>query len=94
MSVEEYLKWERDSEVRYEYVDFYAVPKDGIEVLEDGELRAMSGESPAHNRIAANIFTKIDAGVGDRPNTPINGKTRGLPAFTRQVNCLPFQTSA
>ena len=53
MSVEKYLEWERDSEIRYEYVDFYALPKDGVEILENGEIRALSGESPAHNQIAA-----------------------------------------
>ena len=67
MSVEEYLEWERDSEVRYEYVDFYAIPKDGVEVLEDGEIRAMSGESPGHNRIAGNIYVSFDREIGDRP---------------------------
>lgn len=67
MSVEKYLEWERDSEIRYEYVDFYAIPKEGVEILEDGEIRAMSGVSPPHDRVVLNITTKIDNAIGERP---------------------------
>lgn len=45
MSVEEYLELERDSEVRHEYVN--------------GELRAMSGASRRHNRIAGKIYRRL-----------------------------------
>ena len=67
MTVEEYLEFERDSEIRYEYVDFYAIPKDGVEELENGEIRAMSGESPEHNQIAGNVYVKFDREIGERP---------------------------
>ena len=67
MPVEEYLKFERDSEIKYEYVDFYAIPKEGVEILENGEIRAMSGVAPPHNRITLNITTKMDNTIGERP---------------------------
>ena len=67
MSVEEYLKFERDSEIKYEYVDFYAIPREGVEILENGEIRAMSGVAPPHNRITLNITTKMDNTIGERP---------------------------
>jgi Uma2 family endonuclease len=42
MTVNEYLEFEKRSEVRHEYVD--------------GELMAMAGEKKRHNRIAGKIF--------------------------------------
>ncbi len=66
MSVEKYLEWERDSEIRYEYVDFYAIPKDGVEILANGDIRAMSGESPEHNQIAGNVYVKFDREIDER----------------------------
>jgi Uma2 family endonuclease len=51
MSVEEYLEFERDSEVRHEYVG--------------GVTYAMTGASRRHNRIAVNILRKLaDAAEG------------------------------
>lgn len=67
MSVEEYLAFERASEMRYEYSNGCAFPRYGVEVLENGDIRAMSGESPAHNRIALNISTRFDTAFGERP---------------------------
>lgn len=67
MSVDDYRQLVRTSEIRYEYVDFYAIPKDGVEILENGEVRAMSGSSPSHNRIALNISAKLDAQIGESP---------------------------
>jgi Uma2 family endonuclease len=46
LSVEEYLKYEKDSPVKHEYVD--------------GQLYAMAGGSAAHNRIARNICNYLD----------------------------------
>lgn len=45
ISVEDYLAFERTSEVRHEFID--------------GEVHAMSGSSEAHNRIAGNIFAAL-----------------------------------
>ena len=67
MSVDEYRQLVRTSEIRYEYVDFYAIPKDGVEILENGEIRAMSGVSPAHNEIAGNVYFKIKLETVGRP---------------------------
>jgi Uma2 family endonuclease len=44
---------ERRSEVRHEYVN--------------GEIRAMSGEKPVHNRVAGNIYFRLETAFGDRP---------------------------
>jgi Uma2 family endonuclease len=66
VSVEEYLERERASEVRHEYVNGLVIPKDGVYETEDGEIRAMSGESPAHNRVAGNIFTRFARTFEDR----------------------------
>lgn len=46
LSVEEYLEGERDAEVRHEYVA--------------GQAYAMAGASARHNRIAGNIFTRLN----------------------------------
>ena len=53
LSVEEYRARERRSEVRHEYVD--------------GRAYAMSGESRAHNRIAANVFARLFAAARGGP---------------------------
>ncbi len=45
ISVEDYLKGEKDSQVRYEFVN--------------GEVYAMAGASDNHNRITGNLFTAI-----------------------------------
>lgn len=65
MPVEEYLEWERNSEVRYEYVDFYAIPKGGVQFLANGEIRAIMGDYPAENEITGNIMVKLDRDIGD-----------------------------
>lgn len=46
LSVEEYLRYEKDSPIKHEYVD--------------GQLYAMAGASAAHNRIARNICNRLD----------------------------------
>lgn len=46
LSVEDYLKYEKDSPVKHEYVD--------------GQRYAMAGGSAAHNRIAGNLFNRLD----------------------------------
>jgi Uma2 family endonuclease len=56
LSVEEYLAGERDGDVRHEYVA--------------GRVYAMAGASANHNRIAGNIFTRLNVhldGAGCEP---------------------------
>jgi Uma2 family endonuclease len=55
MSVAEYLAMERESDIRHEYVDGY--------------IRAMSGETPQHNRIAGNVYFKLETVFQTRPCT-------------------------
>lgn len=45
MSPDEYLAWEAEQELRYEYVD--------------GEIIAMTGESIPHNKIALNLYRAL-----------------------------------
>jgi Uma2 family endonuclease len=47
LSISEYLAGERDSDVRHEYVD--------------GQVYAMAGASDRHNRIAGNIFSRLNS---------------------------------
>ena len=47
LSVADYLAGERDSDVRHEYVD--------------GQAYAMAGASDRHNRIAGNIFSRLNS---------------------------------
>lgn len=49
--MEEYLEGELAGEIKHEYIY--------------GEVYAMAGTSDRHNRIAGNIFSKIDNHVGD-----------------------------
>jgi Uma2 family endonuclease len=53
VTVQEYLERERRAKLRHEYVD--------------GEILEMSGETPAHNRIAGNIYLKLEIAFGERP---------------------------
>jgi Uma2 family endonuclease len=46
LSVEDYLKYEKDSPVKHEYVD--------------GQIYAMAGASAQHIRIAGNLFNRLD----------------------------------
>lgn len=46
LSVEDYLKYEKDSPVKHEYVD--------------GQIYAMAGASKQHVRIAGNVFNRLD----------------------------------
>lgn len=45
MTVDEYLEFERDSEIRHEFID--------------GEIYAMAGASPSHNRIVLNLSVSM-----------------------------------
>ena len=47
MSPQEFLEWEKNQELRYEYID--------------GEVFAMTGGTKPHNRIALNLATAIDS---------------------------------
>jgi Uma2 family endonuclease len=51
IGVEDYLKGENSSEIRHEFVY--------------GEIFAMAGTSDRHNRIAGNIFSRIDNHLGN-----------------------------
>jgi Uma2 family endonuclease len=53
MTVAEYLEMERKSEIRHEYVDGY--------------IRAMSGETPRHNRIAGNVYRAFENRFENQP---------------------------
>jgi Uma2 family endonuclease len=53
MTPEEYLQYERASDVRHEY--------------EDGEIFAMSGASREHNLIANNVSSRLTLQLEDRP---------------------------
>ena len=70
-TVEEYLAMDRASEARLEYMDGYVMVKDGPYITDAGqvyaeEIRAMSGESAPHNRIAGNVFARLTALFEDR----------------------------
>jgi Uma2 family endonuclease len=52
MTVQEYLEFERCATARHEYVN--------------GEVLEMPGESPKHNRIAGNIYLKLELAFGER----------------------------
>ena len=52
ISVQEYFEIDRNSEIRYEYVE--------------GELIAMPGTTPKHNRISVNFITHFDLAFADR----------------------------
>jgi Uma2 family endonuclease len=52
-TLEEYFALERRSDVRHEY--------------SNGYIRAMAGESPQHNRIAGNVYLRLEIAFGDRP---------------------------
>jgi Uma2 family endonuclease len=53
LSVAEYLAGEKESPVRYEYVD--------------GQVYAMAGASDRHNRIALNLSSRLNDRTGDGP---------------------------
>lgn len=56
ISIEDYLKLEKTSPVKHEYVD--------------GEIFAMAGTSDRHNRISVNITTAFDNHLRDSPCEP------------------------
>lgn len=51
--LQEYFALERAADVRHEYLD--------------GQIRAMAGESPRHNRIAGNVYLGLENAFGERP---------------------------
>lgn len=53
VSVQEYFVLERASSIRHEYVD--------------GEIQAMSGETPNHNIIAGNVYVRLRLALDGRP---------------------------
>jgi Uma2 family endonuclease len=56
ITVDEYLEGERDASVRHEYVD--------------GQVYAMAGASDRHNRIAGNLYARINSHLDDNPCEP------------------------
>jgi Uma2 family endonuclease len=56
LSVSEYLEAEKDCPVRHEYVD--------------GQIFAMAGASDRHNRVAGNLYNRLDDHLGDGPCEP------------------------
>lgn len=56
ISIDEYLAGEKDSPVKHEYID--------------GVVCAMAGASDRHNRIAGNIYNRLDDHLGDDPCEP------------------------
>lgn len=56
LNVEEYLEAEKDSPTRHEYID--------------GQIYAMVGASDRHNRIAGNLYNRLDDHLGDGPCEP------------------------
>ncbi|MFN5274122.1 MAG: Uma2 family endonuclease [Planctomycetota bacterium] len=61
-SVEEYLQGETTSLVKSEYVD--------------GWIRAMTGASIRHNRVAGNCFLSLGSQLKGNPCTPFNSDTK------------------
>ena len=53
VSLQEYFALERTSNIRHEYVD--------------GEIRAMAGETPNHNRIARNLCVRLQIAFEGKP---------------------------
>jgi Uma2 family endonuclease len=56
ISIEDYLEGEKESPVRHEYVD--------------GIVHAMAGASDRHNRIAGNIYNRLDNHLDEDPCEP------------------------
>lgn len=56
LSVEEYLKYEKDSPIKHEYID--------------GQIYAMTGASKQHIRLARNICNRLDDHLADDPCEP------------------------
>lgn len=56
LSIDEYLAGERDVEIRHEYVTGY--------------VYAMAGASNRHNRIAGNLYIRLDEHLADGPCAP------------------------
>jgi Uma2 family endonuclease len=70
-TIQEYFALERTSDVRQEYVD--------------GEILAMAGETPTHNRIARNICVNLENSFETRPCESFieNVRTRVTPTKYR-----------
>ena len=61
-TLEEYLAFERDSEVKHEYLD--------------GRVYAMSGASPNHNRVTVNLTREVSAQLRGRGCEPFGSDMR------------------
>lgn len=73
ISVEEYLKGEKISPVRHEYIE--------------GEVYAMAGTSDNHSRIAGNIYVALSIHLRNSPCEPFAGETKVQ--VTRNVYYYP-----
>ena len=75
ISLEEYHKMERTSEVKLEY--------------SDGRVYAMSGGTFNHSRIAINMSTKLDAYLGDKVCQVANSDMKVLPLGDENPSYYP-----
>jgi Uma2 family endonuclease len=64
-TVEEYLEFERNSEIKHEYINGRILP-----VYRDYDCRAMAGASFNHNRITRNVLTSLDIQLRGQPCEP------------------------
>jgi Uma2 family endonuclease len=72
MSPEEYLAFERASDVKHEYAD--------------GEVFDMSGGTMAHSHIAANLILELGTGLRGRPCRVLTSDMRiGIPSSSRYL---------
>lgn len=62
LTMEEYLEWERHSREKHEYYR--------------GEIFAMSGASPRHNKIFSNLFGSLFGKLKDKPCQPYGSDMR------------------
>ncbi len=87
MSVEEFFEWCRSQDQRYELIDGIPVP-----------LRAMSGASTAHDRIASNIIVALGGQLRGSPCWPTTPDTALRTSIKRvrrpdvTVECSPPNT--
>jgi Uma2 family endonuclease len=58
-TVEEYLKLDEVSDVKYEYWDGLLVPHGGWEYDDDGRIVGMAGGTPVHNDVGVNLIREL-----------------------------------
>ena len=89
MTVEEFFRWCRDQDERYEFVDGFPIP-----------LRAMSGASLTHDAISTNLIAILRnqlRGTGCRPTTPDVGLRTSIKRVRRPdvtIECAPSEAKS